>query len=159
MEIVYRDDFPPCVDDAAGILRTLYDDAEVVITPGDVAMACAEENVDVVTADGKDFLVVGTKAFGENLNWLMRSGDWTNQTNEVPEATLAMDAHDRAALPSNNYVSWLEPVLVDKTRIPITDDEGRLLTTDKRHFSQAGARYFGERVLRRSQVSDVLFNK
>jgi hypothetical protein len=33
------------------------------------------------------------------------------------------------------------------------------LTTDKRHFSQAGARYFGERVLRRSQVSDVLFNK
>ena len=159
LEIVYRDDFPPCVDDAAGILRTLYDDAEVVITPGDVAMACAEENVDVVTADGKDFLVVGTKAFGENLNWLMRSGDWTNQTNEVPEATLAMDAHDRAALPSDNYVSWLEPVLVDKTRIPITDDEGRLLTTDKRHFSQAGARYFGERVLRRSQVSDVLFNK
>ena len=122
-------------------------------------MACAEENVDVVTADGKDFLVVGTKAFGENLNWLMRSGDWTNQTNEVPEATLAMDAHDRAELPSDNYVSWLEPVLVDKTRIPITDDEGRLLTTDKRHFSQAGARYFGERVLRRSQVSDVLFNK
>ena len=98
MTIVYRDDFPPCVDDAAGILRTLYDDAEVVITPGDVAMACAEENVDVVTADGKDFLVVGTKAFGENLNWLMRSGDWTNQTNEVPEATLAMDAHDRVML-------------------------------------------------------------
>lgn len=46
-------------------------------------------------------------------------------------------------VPPENYISLLSPTLFDN-KIPITDELGRMLNTDRTHLTKYGAIYFGK---------------
>ena len=49
-------------------------------------------------------------------------------------------------VPPENYISLLSPTLVDN-KIPITDELGRMLSTDRTHLTKYGAIYFGKKAV------------
>ncbi|GAB2779571.1 hypothetical protein GCM10027020_36320 [Nocardioides salsibiostraticola] len=157
VEVVYRNDYPICVAEATGAHQALYDDADVVISARAIE-PCIEENLSTFTGDNKPFVVIGTKHFGGNLDWLMRMDNWADQVNAVPEHVTETETSLQAEVPPGNYVSWLDAVARDG-EIPITDGVGVPLTFDRLHLSKAGAIYFGARALPGSAAETAFFGR
>ena len=51
-----------------------------------------------------------------------------------------------SVVPEKNYLSILNPILL-KSKIPITDPHGRLISPDRNHLTKQGAQYLGKKVL------------
>jgi hypothetical protein len=60
-----------------------------------------------------------------------------------------------AAIPSNHYISLLAGTVKDGN-IPITDERGYLITTDRAHLTKFGAIFFGRKVLLPSRYGNIL---
>lgn len=60
----------------------------------------------------------------------------------------------RRAVPAEHDVSRIAPVLVS-ARMPITDDAGRMLSTDRAPLTKYGALYFGEKAVQRTRRAEV----
>ncbi|MGA0054218.1 MAG: hypothetical protein ACO3JI_04210, partial [Steroidobacteraceae bacterium] len=77
-----------------------------------------------------------------------------NQYNRVSEQVLAYDRRMALKIPQENFISLLKPVIL-KDQIPITDQKGRMLTTDRQHLTKYGAIYFGQKAVLDTRYSEI----
>lgn len=159
IDIVYRDDFPLCLDAVpANPLAQLYAQADVVVyASGNYKRECIAPNIAMASKDGKRLFYVGTKHFGFNLNWLMRvpEQERINRFNPLLKETIELESRNVASIPADHYISLLGPVVRDG-QTPITDQEGRLLTADRTHLTRQGAMFFGQHAVRDSTYGALL---
>jgi hypothetical protein len=58
------------------------------------------------------------------------------------------------AIPSEHYISLLSPT-VNQNMIAITDNQGRMISTDRTHLTKYGAIYFGQKAVQNSSYSEI----
>lgn len=118
--------------------------------------ACVRDDLAGAVADGKEIFYAGAKNFGDNSNWIVREEPDARAllTNRIPEETLEKDRIARELVPAEHFIPWLD--LADGGRVPITDEEGRILSPDRIHFSKYGAQYFGERILPETGLDEIM---
>lgn len=155
--IVYSDDLYDC-SSGKMLSQDIYVDADVVVfASGVVSPDCVQETIKRIESDGKSVFYAGTKHFGDNLNWLTRVPEQErgHLTNEIPALTLTEEAALKQDVPAKNFISWFDHVAEDG-RVPFTDNSGRLLSGDRKHFTEFGAKYFGERALLDSPLAALV---
>jgi len=71
---------------------------------------------------------------------------------------LQLERDSLARVPPENYISVLA-VIAKNNRIPITDEAGQMISTDRAHLTKYGAIYVGQRVLRNSRYAEAILRK
>lgn len=159
VEIVYRHDFRGCIFPYKSALeRTLYSEADVVVFASwDPELSCIHSDSEYFENNHKAYYYVGTKQFGYNLNWIRRlqPSNRANQYNRLLPATVDLENKMAAAVPAGHFISLLDDT-VKNGSIPITDEHGYLISTDRRHVTKFGAIYFGREVLKHSAYGKML---
>lgn len=145
MNLVYRSDRYDCFSDNPDTtFQNLLSAADVVFMASSVLPQerCVADDIARITDSGGRITYFGTKHFGYNLNWIMRVPMHlrANLTNALMDETLQHEVEMAAMVPAEHYVSILEAIAVDG-RVPITDAQGQILSPDRTHLTQAGARY------------------
>ena len=150
VEIVYRDDLQECFhSDGNKNMFNLFSEADViVIASGVYNKDCYIKDIAFALSKDKKIYYIGTKEFGYNLNWLIRLGknERINQFNSISAVTISADKEMSEAIPKEHFISLLTPTLVNG-KVPITDEFGRMLSTDRAHLTKYGALYFGKKAV------------
>lgn len=158
VEILYRNDLQQCIDESqSDDEHKLYHEADVIVfASGSYDPACYSSNIKFAESKGKKIFYIGPKHFGSNLNWLIRlsGSDRANQYNSIPIEVVEADNEMARLLPSKNFISLLSSTVVN-SRIPVTDDRGRMLSTDRAHLTKYGALFFGEKTVVGSEYADL----
>jgi hypothetical protein len=147
IELIYRDDYSSCfpvqTDDPSTALLGNAD--VIVLASNDVPLDCVEENMRLARATGSILFYAGPKHFGYNLNWLARVDEDArkNQYNPLPSDIAQAEMAIAAIVPTEHFISLLSPTLKDG-RVPITDELGRLISTDRAHLTRHGAPIHGQ---------------
>jgi peptidoglycan/LPS O-acetylase OafA/YrhL len=151
VEIVYRSDLSQCVYPYRDtISKQLVSSAEIIVfASGDYETECVMQDLRYAAEQNKRLYFVGSKDFGFNLNWLrwLDRDEWRNRYNPLNEHFILADEEMSTNIPNPHYISLLKPVLEDSHKVPITDDAGRLLSTDRKHLTRFGAIYFGNQAV------------
>ena len=161
MEIVYRDELGDCAQPfKSQVAQNLFNSADVIVYASGSESQCIKENIAFAAARNVPIFYIGTKSFGHNLNWIVRLDprDRPNQTNVISDSTLQLERDSLARVPPENYISVLA-VIAKNDRIPITDEAGQMISTDRAHLTKYGAIYVGQRVLRNSRYADAILRK
>lgn len=160
-EIVYRDDLGQCIyETTRSKYISLFNDADVIVyASGGYNNDCLLMDIEFAKSRGKEIFYVGSKDFGYNLNWLLRLSkeQRKSQFNPLDEKFIISDNMMSEAIPSEHFISLLRPTVVGN-KIPITDDMGRMLSTDRAHLTKYGAIYFGRIAVANTRYAD-LFQK
>jgi hypothetical protein len=106
---------------------------------------------------GKQIFLIGEKQFGYNLNWIARIPNDKRMLlrNPVLKDVLEADYKASSLLPSSNYISLMGP-LTDAEGVLVTDETGRLLTSDRYHLTKYGAIYLGKNAISMSALHPLL---
>ena len=158
VEIVYQDDFNDCIvpfkNDA---YKNLVAEADIVVFAGGYQNNCITRDVEYSRQRGFDLFYIGPKGFGQNLNWLIRLAPeaQANQFNPLPVDIIQSEQKMLAEIPAEHYLSLLSRV-VKNGNIPITDEMGLPISTDRVHLTRYGAVYFGNKVLLASRYGELL---
>ena len=160
VDIVYRDDFGPCIVDPSesAVAKDLYSTAQVIVLASwDPASPCVGSNLAFAHQNGKQLFLIGGKQFGYNLNWIvhLKHQQLPNQYNQLFPETLDTEQRMVATAPAENYISLLAPV-IRGDEIPITDENGLLLSTDRAHITRFGAIFLGDKALLHSRYGEIL---
>jgi len=149
--IVYRDDFLLC-DWAKSdeTLRRLVISATLVVSVYDhrYIPTCDAHTMSRWPQLFGKVVFVGSKDFGVNLNpdafipLIARRGVKVQVSDEALEA----DRRYRALTPPSLYVSILQHLSTDGRSVPVFDESGRMLSEDRVHLTQPGARFVGARI-------------
>lgn len=87
----------------------------------------------------------GTKDFGYSngihYNMMSSISDFSNYYANMRDGTLENEKKLQTEW-GNKYISLISPLINDKRKIRILDDEGRFLSQDTRHLSKAGAMFY-----------------
>lgn len=161
MEIVYRDELGDCARPfKSKAAETLFSMADVIVYASGTETRCIPENIAFAASRNVPIFYIGTKSFGHNLNWIVRLDprDRPNQTNLISDSTLKLERDSLARVPPANYISVLA-VIAKNDRIPITDEAGQMISTDRAHLTKFGAIYVGRRVLLHSRYADAILSK
>lgn len=158
VEILYRDDLQQCIDKSHPNEKSkIYYEADVIVfASGSYDAACYSSNIEFAESRGKKIFYIGPKHFGPNLNWLIRlsGNDRANQYNTIPVDVVEKDNEMAGIIPSKNFISLLTSTVVNN-RIPVTDDRGRMLSTDRAHLTKYGALFFGQKAVVGSEYADL----
>lgn len=163
-DLAYSDTGSTCIERNRDLYQQkLFHQADVIVFASDYTKTedrpqnCIPADISWSEDRGKDIFYISTKHFGENLNWIVRLPRVlrADQYNNVPKETI--DEHRRQAtdVPSSHFVSLLAPVMKDR-KIPITDSEGKPISTDRVHVTKYGAIYFAEHAIKPSPLGTVL---
>ena len=90
-------------------------------------------------------IFIGTKQFGNNLNWLARlnAHERSSLCQSPNSEKINFDLRDALAIPEKNYFSFFS-TFSSNNCFPITNTAGELLSSDRQHFTIAGVEYFGK---------------
>ena len=90
-------------------------------------------------------IFIGTKQFGNNLNWLARlnAHERSSLCQSPNSEKINFDLRDALAIPEKNYFSFFS-TFSSNNCFPITNTAGELLSSDRQHFTIAGIEYFGK---------------
>lgn len=159
VEIIYRNDLYECIYPYKSIIaEKLFLRADVIVfaSSGLKKTVCLDTDAAYARLNRKNIFYVGTKDFGYNLNWIIRlaASDRCNKYNVVSESVINADLEMAKAVPLGNYISLLAPVLVSNA-VPITDERGQLLSTDRSHLTKYGAIYFGDKAVKSTSYSEI----
>lgn len=156
--IVYRPDLDQCIVPFKSILsKELYSKADVIVFASFSSDGnCLKADIEYAENNSKKIFYVGTKDFGYNLNWLIRLNkkERANRYNTIPDSFINSDIEMGDRIPVDNYISLLKPILVGNT-VPITDESGRLLSTDRTHVTKYGAIFLGNKAVVNSPYSEI----
>lgn len=108
------------------------------------------------SSSNKRLYYVGTKDFGYNLNWLIRlkEEERRKRYNLISADIISADAKMALIIPESHYISLLSPT-IRGNMVPITDDLGRILSTDRAHLTKYGAIFFGDKAVKNSEFSTI----
>jgi hypothetical protein len=163
VQLIYRDDLTRCIEPFVSTLsETLYTAADVIVFSnmqdrGANVGKCMNNDLSFAARSAKKIFYIGSKDFGYNLNWLIwldRSARG-NQYNPIAANYIAIDREMAEAIPPPNFISLLAPVVRQGPQVPITDADGRLLSTDRKHLTKFGAVYFGRQVVSKSAYAEI----
>lgn len=152
-EIVYRTDLHLCsLARLSSTPKLLVERADAILfvastSPPGLCKTTPQER-DAILA-GKAWLLIGPKHFGYNLNAWMRvpaSQRPGVRAMLLPE-TVAANADYAALVPPDHYVDLLGIMQRRHGGLPLFDAQGRILSADRIHLTQAGAQFFGQEVL------------
>lgn len=159
VDIVYRDDLQECMRTRNNTLgRKLFSSANVIVFAGGGYDAnCLDEDLAYTKSNGKEIFYVGFKDFGYNLNWLLRQGPIgrANRYNKISSELIAIDEEIARNIPTDKYISMISPVILNEA-MPITDEDGNMLSTDRAHLTKYGALFFGKNVVRKTEFAKDL---
>ncbi len=152
-EIVYRTDAHLCtLHRATGVARQLIADAQLVLfvasTSAPLRCKTSAAERDAILA-GKAWLLIGPKHFGYNLNAWLRvpaSQRPAVRATLLPE-TIAANAGYAALVPPDHYIDLLAIMQRRHGGLPVFDAQGRILSADRIHLTQAGAQFFAQEIL------------
>lgn len=160
VDIIYRKDLSECIFPyKSTVAENLFSSADVIVfASGGYSTECLNQDISYASFNSKEIYYVGTKEFGYNLNWLMQLNkiDEKNQYNSISKEIIIAESKMATVIPASNFISLLSPTLKGN-KIPITDDLGRMLSTDRSHLTKYGAIYFGKKALANTLYSK-LFN-
>ena len=90
------------------------------------------------------------------MNWVIRvnKNERTNLYNTIPDSVINANIEMASRVPPESYISLLNPTLVGN-KVPITDELGRMLSTDRAHLTKYGAIYFGNRAVAGTPYSEI----
>ena len=156
IEMVYRDDLRECIVSGSNVqAQKLFSSADVIVfAGGGYSRNCLDEDLGYAKSSGKRIYYVGSKEFGYNLNWLIAKGlsSRANQYNMISPELIAADQVMARDIPQGMYISLITPVIVEGA-MPITDESGNMLSTDRAHLTKYGALYFGRKVVKNTGFS------
>ncbi|MGE5492605.1 MAG: acyltransferase family protein [Actinomycetota bacterium] len=158
IEIAYRDDFGNCLASLnSPAAKALLNGADIIVLASGGAGKCVGENIELFNTQGKRLFYIGTKQFGYNLNWIARikSEERANLSNPLRPGIIALEERVSAVIPAENYISLLKPI-VKENRVPVTDEQGRLISPDRFHLTKYGAIYLGQKALVNSAYGEIL---
>lgn len=146
-EILYRDDASVCDDHIRNpMLQTLVRQSDAVIAVANFQYDGKCRSIDwrnVIFAE-KPLVVVGPKHFGYNLNAYMHV-NWPQRprvrASTIP-GTVLVGSKYKGMVPSDRYVDLLAMMDRRYGGVPIFDGNGRILSVDRVHLTQAGAEFF-----------------
>lgn len=158
IELIYRDDIQQCIQSPSNsIFNKLIRESDVIVYASDkIRLECIKEDIYYSEKHNKRIFFVGTKDFGYNLNWLIRinQDERADKYNSIPHEIEKEEEIAASQIPQNNYISLLKNTLKNG-KIPVTDHQGRLLSTDRRHLTKFGAIYFGENAVKYSPYANI----
>lgn len=158
VEIIYRDDLQECIFPYKNtISEYLFSKAEIIVfANGNADNDCLGADLAFITSNNKNIFYVGTKDFGYNLNWLIRlaKNERRNRYNKISKTIINADFVMSNIVPSKHYISLLMPTLVSD-KIPITDELGHMISTDRAHLTKYGAIYFGQKAVKETSYSEI----
>lgn len=147
--LLYRDDLPPCPVDRSVEERALVENLDMLIfASGAYGKVCGKETIEAAGEVDVPVFFGGPKHFGQNLNPLMRR---TSEQRSV--ARLQVDERTRSINESQSV--WFDHLYIDVLSalsddngetVRVADEVGALLTTDRVHFSRAGAVFIARRL-------------
>lgn len=152
-EVVYRDDLNLCAPARLNTAqRQLVATATLIVKVYDhvVSPEC-DSRVLARRSDLRGRIVfVGPKDFGVNINPVARldMADRPSATVRLSAAAFAANRYYRSITPRELYVDLISALSPDGVRMPIYDEDGRILSEDRVHLTRAGARYVGMRIFR-----------
>jgi peptidoglycan/LPS O-acetylase OafA/YrhL len=158
IEVVYRDDLADCIlPYKDNISKNLFNATNVIVFASGFNKRCIYNDISYASDHDKDLFYAGRKHFGYNLNWLSRldPASRAGQRNPLPVDIINQEQEWSSDVPAENYISLLAPVVKDGL-VPITDELGRMLSTDRVHVTKYGAKFFGEHALRNSVYGNLL---
>lgn len=145
---LYRDDLSICPVDWTDEEKVIIHELDFLIfASGNYTNACLDDLLLSVETQAVPVWFVGPKNFGENLNPLVRmnASERAVVRLEIPNET--REQNDRQAqLLGERYVDLIKGLSSDGRHIRVADKDGRLLTTDRVHLSQAGAVFLARRL-------------
>ncbi len=152
-EIVYHTDVYICVlQRTTGAARQLITDAQAILfvesTSAPVHCETSAADRDAILT-GKAWLLIGPKHFGYNLNaWLSVPASQRPSVRAalLPE-TVEANAGYAALVPPDHYVDLLGIMQRRHGGLPVFDAQGRILSADRIHLTQAGAQFFAQEIL------------
>ncbi|MEO0916872.1 MAG: acyltransferase family protein [Pseudomonadota bacterium] len=149
LNIIYRDDFFACLAqrNLSQEAEDLLLEADIVFFAGDgVNLNCIDEDITWLEAEGASVFVVGPKQFGYNLNVHLRVSrdDRHTAMNPVFRDVLEVNEVYARHLAPNHYIDLLSILGDDLGFIRVFDDDGFLISSDRVHLTQYGARFVGE---------------
>lgn len=157
-EIIYRNDLKQCVmPPFIEYNYKLYDAADVIVfASGNYESACVKNDIAYAENRGKKIFYIGTKHFGYNLNWLIHldKSDRVNKYNNIPLNVVLSERDMASIIPRKNFISLLTPTSFEG-KVPITDEFGRMLSTDRAHLTKYGAIFFGRKAVVGTTYADL----
>lgn len=120
---------------------------------------CLRALIDERKANGQDTLFVGTKNFGENLNWLTRLKKTARSSlcQKAAQRFALIEKRDLISIPSENYISMFS-LAGTLDCIPITNSNGELLASDRKHFTVAGVEFFAPLFFHHKNIDRLMLN-
>ena len=156
IELVYSDDLKECIVSAGNVHSKEYFSAAdvIVFAGGGYSRNCLDEDLDYAKSYGKRIYYVGSKEFGYNLNWLILKdpSGRANKYNKISPDLILVDQIMKRDIPQGMYISLIGPLIVDGA-IPVTDEKGNMLSTDRAHLTKYGALYFGRKVVKHTKFA------
>ena len=88
--------------------------------------------------------VIDQKSFGTSNGIIYAhrgSADYFEQTVSISDSLLQANKNDRAIY-GDHFIDMITPVLTDNGQVRVFTEEGRLISQDCRHLTEAGADYY-----------------
>lgn len=95
--------------------------------------------------DKYKILVVGTKNFGSNINWIFNTTTPNNRCNTktiIEPNYLPANNWYKLQL-ANSYVDLIELMLYKKNQVPVFTPDCKIISLDSKHLTQYGTKYLG----------------
>ena len=160
VNLVYRNYFSTCslLEDDIGL--KLASDAHIVVFASrdfGSEISCSLDVIAFTEEKGANTFFIGIKQFGFNLNWIARTNNDERAflRNPVLEETMESDMSAYESIPNDNYISIMRP-LTNGEGVLVTDEFGRLISTDRRHLTKYGAILVGRDIISRSLLHPLL---
>ena len=108
-------------------------------------LPCINDFISTLEEKAIKVIFIGTKQFGNNLNWLARLNAYQRSSlcQSPNSKKINFDLRDALAIPEKNYFSFFS-TFSSNGCFPITNTAGELLSSDRQHFTIAGVEYFGK---------------
>jgi len=117
---------------------------------------CISELIDKA-GKNKRIIFVGAKHFGYNLNWILRidKNKRALLRNTILEEVIVKEKYFKSIVPSENFISYMDELVINE-KILITDNNGNLISDDRQHLTLSGARFVGNKVFKKHNISEFL---
>lgn len=110
-------------------------------------LSCLKKKIDYLIDHEKQFVIIGTKDFGYNINAPLRRKLYSFRAQ--PSSQIKnFNKYLEKTVPANNFVDILS-LLEDKNgRIPLFTEDRKLISYDRAHLTYNGAKFIGQKIFK-----------
>lgn len=110
-------------------------------------LSCLKNKIDYLIYHKKQFVIIGTKDFGYNINAPLRQKLYSFRAQ--PSAKIKnFNKYLDTIAPANNFVDILSLLEDENGRIPLFTEGRKLISYDRAHLTYNGAKFVGHKILK-----------